>query len=120
MTRRIDTVEARSKLKARRTPYWHRLSTGCHVGYRRMSTASEGTWVAQVYDPATRRQMRRSLGGFEEFPTHRRFDEAKKAAEAWFEHMGKGGTADTVTVRQACERYVAHIRERKGNEAATT
>jgi integrase len=41
-------------------------------------------------------------------------DEAKKAAEAWFEHMGRGGNADTVTVRQACERYVAHVRASRG------
>jgi integrase len=45
-------------------------------------------------------------------------DEAKKAAEAWFEHMGRGGNADAVTVRQACERYVAHVRASRGEAKA--
>jgi integrase len=32
--------------------------------------------------------------------------------------MGRGGNADAVTVRQACERYVAHVRECSGEAKA--
>ncbi|HEX7501522.1 MAG TPA: tyrosine-type recombinase/integrase [Polyangia bacterium] len=44
-----------------------------------------------------------------------RFDAAKKAA-AWFEHLDRGGSLDTLTVREACEEYIASVRM-KGKEA---
>lgn len=114
----LSTVLGRSKLKARTPPYWQRLSTGAHVGYRKMTSASEGSWLAQHYDPATRKQVRRSLGTFSTLPEHQRYDAAKKAAEAWFQHLGHGGAADSMSVREACVRYVAHLRaEGKGSTA---
>ena len=113
MGHRIDTVEARSRLKPRTPAYWQKLANGCHLGYRKMSGGSEGSWLAQAYDTATRKQTRRSLGAFDELPPSKRFDAAKKAAEAWFEHLGRGGGADTVTVRQACADYATHVRSNK-------
>jgi len=110
MSHRIDAVEARSRLKPRPAPYWHKLSNGCHIGYRRMTAGSEGTWLAQAYDSATQKQTRRSLGGFDHLPAHQRFDAAKKAAEVWLRHVGRGGSVDTTTVRQACEHYASHLR----------
>ena len=118
MARRIDTVEARSKLEPRRPPYWHKLSTGCHLGFRKMTTGSDGTWLAQAYDPDTQKQTRRSLGVFEHLPEGQRFDAAKKAAEAWFSHLGKGGTLESVNVKKACEDYVTHLRTSKGDTQA--
>lgn len=110
MTDRIDTVEARSKLKPRRAPYWHRLSTGCHVGFRKMTASSDGTWLAQVYDGGTRKQTRKSLGAFDALPLSQRFDAAKKEAEKLAEHLGHGGNAEDLTVKQACKEYVKHLR----------
>lgn len=118
MAHRIDTVESRNKLKARRPPYWQKLSNGCHLGFRKMSAASEGSWIAQAYDTATRKQTRKSLGSFDQLLPSQRFDAAKKAADAWLEHMGKGGSSETVTVKLACERYVTHVRADKGDKAA--
>jgi len=118
MGSRIDTVEGRSKLKPRHAPYWHKLSTGCHVGFRKLTGSSDGTWHAQAYDPATTKQTRRSLGAFDELPAGQRFDAAKKAAEAWFEHLGRGGRKETVTVRTACQQYVAHVRSDRGDAQA--
>lgn len=118
MANRIDTVEARSKLKARRPPYWHKLSNGCHLGFRKMSPSSDGTWLAQAYDSATRKQTRKSLGSFDNLLPSQRFDAAKKAAEAWLDHMGKGGTSRTLTVQTACVQYVDHVRADKGDKAA--
>ena len=109
MAHRIDTVEARAKLKPRTSPYWHKLSNGCHLGFRKMATGSTGAWIAQAYDPATQKQTRRSLGAFEELPPAKRFDAAKKNAESWFEHLGHGGTPDGMSVREACDHYVAHL-----------
>lgn len=110
MARRIDTVEARSKLPARREPYGARLFEGCSVGFRRMSAGSPGTWIARTYDHATGKETRRSLGAFENLPAHERYRAAKEAAEALCEHLSHGGSADSVSVREACDAYVAHLR----------
>lgn len=118
MAQRIDTVEGRSRLKPRRPPYWHKLSTGCALGFRKMTTDSEGAWLAQAYDPEAHKQTRRSLGAFDEVPPSRRFDAAKRAAEEWFTHLGRGGSTEAVTVRKACENYVAHKRGEKGDGPA--
>jgi len=106
MSNRIDTVAARAKLKPRRAPYWQRISMGCHVGFRRLSTSSIGSWLLQSYDPATQSQRRESIGSLAEFPGHRQFDEAKRLAESKFAHLASGGSAEIVTVRAVCERYV--------------
>ena len=111
MAHRIDTVEGRSRLKPRTPPYWQKLTTGCHVGFRKMSAGSEGTWLAQAYDPGNSKQTRQSLGGLDNLPAHQRFDAAKKLAEAWFEHLGRGGSTKVITVKTACENYVKRLRE---------
>jgi hypothetical protein len=46
---RNSTLESKSnrlKLPIRREPYWQRISTGCHVGYRRLADGN-GTWIAR-------------------------------------------------------------------------
>jgi site-specific recombinase XerD len=110
MARRIDTVESRSKLPARRTPYWAKLSTGCSLGYRKLTSRSAGVWVARVYDRALKKDKWHHFGSFDELPAHQRFDAAKKAAEALAEHLGQGGTAESLTVEQACRAYADHLR----------
>ena len=40
MAHRIDTVAGRDKLTPRREPYWHRISKGCYLGFRKMSAAA--------------------------------------------------------------------------------
>ena len=111
MVHRIDTVEGRSRLKPRTPPYWQKLTTGCHVGFRKMTAGAEGTWLAQAYDPSTGKQTRQSLGALDNLPAHQRFDAAKKLAEAWFEHLGRGGTTKVITVRAACENYVKRLQD---------
>jgi integrase len=105
----ITTVEARSKLKPRRAPYWHKLSSGKHLGYRKMKSSSQGTWLAQAYDDATHKQVRRSLGSFDSLPGSKQFDAAIAAANTWFEHLKLGGDTKIITVSQACQQYVSHL-----------
>ena len=50
---KIDTVDARTRLKARAEPYWTRLSTGSTLGFRKMTPSSIGTWVARYRNPDT-------------------------------------------------------------------
>ncbi len=119
MATRIDSVSSRERLKPRRGPYWHRVSKGCYVGYRKMSSAGHGTWLARAPDENTgKQQLYKPLGELSELPDHLRFDAAQKAAQAWFEHLGRGGTASVTTVADACARYVEHLRATKSGRAA--
>ena len=114
----INTVDARVKLKARTAPYWHKLASGQHLGFRKMAAGSDGTWMVQFYDPESRKQTRRSLGAFDTLPANKRFDAASEAAREWFKHLDLGGGTDVVTVQQACTSYVKHVRADKGDEKA--
>ena len=118
MAHRIDTVEGRSNLKPRSPTYWQKLSNGCHLGFRKLTASSAGSWVAQAYDPETKKQTRRTLGVFENITPNLQFNAAKKAAEAWFDHLGKGGSLESVKVKAACQDYVKHIRTEKGDPQA--
>ena len=118
MAHRIDTVEGRSNLKPRAPTYWQKLSNGCHLGFRKLTASSAGSWMAQAYDPETKKQTRRTLGVFENITPNLQFNAAKKAAEAWFDHLGKGGSLEAVTVKTACQDYVKHIRAGKGDSQA--
>jgi integrase len=112
----LDRVDSRSRLKLRRDPYWQRLSEGRHIGYRRMTAGSPGTWLARRYDGE--RYHTRALGDFASQPDKQRYDAAKAAAEEWFAHMDQGGAVDPGTVRAACESYVEYLRREKGDAAA--
>ena len=116
MATKIDSVSAREKLKLRREPYWHRLSKGCFLGYRKMIAGPGGSWVARALDEASGKQTYSALGDFSNFADHLRFDIAQKAAQAWFEHRRSGGSTTTITVGEACSRYVQKQRD-EGKEA---
>jgi integrase len=113
MATKIDTVTSRDKLKVRREPYWHRVSKGCFMGYRKMIAGPGGSWVARALDESTGKQVYHALGDFSELPDHERFDVAQKAAVAWFDHRKTGGNSTTITVGQACKRYVQKQRDDK-------
>lgn len=119
MATRIDTVASRDKLKPRRGPYWHRLTKGCYVGYRKMTPTGHGSWLARARDEdAGVQQLYKPLGEFLELADHLRFDAAAKAAQAWFDHLGRGGSARAATVSDACTRYVRHLKATKSERAA--
>lgn len=58
---KLDTRSARARLAARREPYWHMLTAGLHLGYRRAG-AHGGAWIARAYDAATRKRAYQALG----------------------------------------------------------
>lgn len=113
----FSKVTQQDKIKPRDAPYWRRIAAGRHLGLRKTPTSI--TWLARAYDPATRKQVKRSLGDFGDLPQHDRFTAAAEAAGAWFEHLDQGGSTQPITVNQACERYVNHLRDLKGDVAAT-
>jgi integrase len=111
MATKIDTVTARSNLKERREPYWHRLSKGVYLGYRKMTaSAGGGNWSVRTRDESTGKQITKAMGDFSELADNLRFDAARKAADEWVKHLGKGGSTVVLTVEQACIRYVAKAR----------
>jgi integrase len=117
MANKIDTVSARDKLDSRREQYWHRLSKGCYLGFRKMTDDSSGTWWAR-YRTDDGKQVAHGLGALDEHPAHLRFDKAKILADDWLKHVGIGGSVVAITVKEACADYVEKIRREKGDTAA--
>ena len=111
-------VQDRTKLKPRRDPYWAKVRKGCFLGFRKMASDSAGTWSARCLDENAAKQVHKALGSFEEVPDQFRYDAAQKEALIWFDHLGQGGAVRAVTVRQACQKYVDHLRETKSERTA--
>ncbi|MDE2452247.1 MAG: tyrosine-type recombinase/integrase [Burkholderiales bacterium] len=107
----LKNVADRARLKPGREPHWQAMTTGNYLGFRKMKTASEGTWVARSRDAASGKQRLHALGAFEALRPSERFDAAKAEAEKWFRHLDRGGTAsEPVTVKTACANYVTNLR----------
>ena len=106
MASKIDTVTARDKLAPRHAPYWHKIKTDCHLGYRKTTADSGGAWLARYRDTSTGKYQLKSLGALDSVTGARRFDEATALAGQWFDHRSGGGATESITVGQACERYV--------------
>lgn len=112
----FETVAQQAKLKPRKAPYWRRLAVGQHIGARKTEAGLH--WQAKAYDPATQKEAVKSLGDFGDLPANERYSAAVKAALVWFEHVGKGGQRDSLTVAKAWRRYADHQRKTKGDSAA--
>jgi site-specific recombinase XerD len=82
-----------------------------------MTKASGGTWLARAYDGA--RYAYEPLGDFATFPEKERFDEACKAAEAWFQHLDLGGSSEPHTIKETCEAYIGKVRLEKSEQTAS-
>ena len=114
----IQTVSDRAALKPRREPYWEQLARGQHLGYRKSSKQTSGTWIARYTKPETYKVVTHPLGDFASLPASQRRDAATEMARAWFKHIHDGGTPESKTVEDACNHYVEHLRATKGKKAA--
>jgi integrase len=108
---KLSTVKYRDSLTPRTAPYFERIAKGAFLGFRKIGPGSPGNWWARHRNDRTGKQDHLALGAFLDLPAHERYDAAKKAAEAWFRHLGKGGSAEGCTVRKACERYLQRLRD---------
>jgi len=119
----ISQVNDRENLKPRREPYWSKVQKGCYLGFRKVSKGTDGTWLArfltEAMDGSPAKQQFKALGDFAHVTPGLRHDLAKKEAQAWFEHLGKGGSAKAMSVRNACENYVEHLKNTKGTGSKT-
>jgi integrase len=120
MATNLRQVAVRKRLQPRRDPYYEVLEEGLYLGFRKMTAATDGTWLARWRDPRTNDKPQRSLGKFDDRPEAERYDAAAEAARAWVGHLRTGGVAEPITVRRACERYVERLRREKGESAAQT
>jgi len=105
--RDLSKVTERDALRARREPYWHRLSPGCFLGYRPSRKGGAGTWVARVYDDEQCRYRLKALGSFTQHQSRERFTLAKQAAELFASDVERGGLPDETigTVADACRKF---------------
>lgn len=110
MATNIKSKSARDALKPRREPYWHLLSVGLYVGFRR--TGDGGTWIGRRLQEGTKKYLLRSFG---ELPS---FEEAKHHVEEWAGGIDVGATHKATTVKEACETYVTHLMTQNSKAAA--
>lgn len=79
------------------------------MGYRKLTPASTGTWVARYYDGETQTQRKKSLGELADVPAAERYDAARREADTWFRQLGRAATLTIETVGSACRKYVQHL-----------
>lgn len=117
MATKIDTVTARNNLKARHAPYWQKMRTECHLGYRKTTAESTGAWIARYRGNDGRYQLH-SLGALDDTIGADRFSEASRRAAEWFDHLGKGGSTKSKTIADVCQNYIDSQRSKKTEKAA--
>jgi integrase len=112
---RIDRVDERASLKARREPYWQRISQGRFIGFRKMVRGASGTWLARFYDGE--RYHFHPLGDFADRAEKDRYDAAKEKADEWFSHLDLGGSTKPHSVKEACDAYLEKLKTERGEQA---
>jgi integrase len=119
---KLDTRSARSRLAARREPYWRSISDGLAIGYRK--GAKGGTWISRHYTPETGRRFS-ALGAADDVVDADgvhvfAFGQAQEAARAWFASLarqkerGDAPQAGPYTVSMALADYRADYQRRGG------
>jgi site-specific recombinase XerD len=83
-----------------------------------MTSSAHGSWVARAMRNDSGKEIFKALGDLSNVPEHLGFDIAQKAAQAWFDHLDRGGASGVTTVDDACRRYLMHLRSTKGDRAA--
>lgn len=82
-----------------------------------MTADVDGVWQVR-YREESGRHLTRTLGKFEQYIPSGRFDKAMSAARDWLSHLERGGATASITVMQACDAYVAKVRDLKGDKPA--
>lgn len=116
---RLNTRTSRITLAARREPYWHVISTGCALGYRKGAKA--GTWIARFRDESGK-QNYEAIGGADDIrdpdgATCLSFTQAQEKARTFFTRRGRGEeiAKGPYTVSMALEDYFK-ARDQRGSK----
>ncbi len=124
---KLETREARKRLKTQSEPHWRALDKGLHLGYRRR--ANGGSWIARRFTEAGT-YSKHKLGAADDFQdadTVKTLDysQAQKAARDWYSaeiRIERGldpVSAGTYTVAEAMKDYLTHYRVEGKAIAAT-
>lgn len=121
----LDSPEARTALKARQEPYWHRIEQGLFLGYRKSKAG--GRWIVRRYRtnaaPGQTRYIEKALALADD---HRKADgeevlsfaQAQRKILTDAEDQALEASGQHYTVRDAVADYVDWLhRERKSAEA---
>jgi hypothetical protein len=109
---RLESREARSRLKARKEPYWRLVSEGIHLGYYRGDRG--GMWHARVRTLDGNRYMKTAIGKADDY-AHAddkdtfSFSQAQEKARQFATKVCRGiDPADTrpYTVQRAIDDYL--------------
>lgn len=117
MATKIDSKTAREVLTVQREPYWAKLKTGLHLGFRKLANG-DGTWIARRTEGT--KKTYQALGHFVDAdrPRKNAFDSAKLAAEAWAGDSDAGVSMHGTTVEAVCRAYVSRQLSEKGKATA--
>lgn len=117
---RIDTTSGRRALKPRRDPYWHKITEGRYVGFRRSERG--GTWIARLWDKDANRQRFSALEVHHLWDSKDAFQDAFSKALDWYAQAERVEDHQ-YTVADAFDEYIDHLRvnnseaSARGNEA---
>ena len=96
----INTPSKRNRLESCGEPYWHKISKGRFIGYRKTTTG--GTWIAR----SGKTQQRFADG------SEMDYDAALKFTIDWCDRLD-GGASHRYALRQCVDDYVSHLETRK-------
>lgn len=99
---RIDTAKGRRALSPRREPYWRKLATRQHLGFRKLESG-EGRWIAR-WTSSDRKFIYQALGD----DVTLSFDQATERAREYF-CKWESDSDTKYTLRQAIEDYCRHL-----------
>jgi integrase len=113
----LESRAARSRLPARRKPYWRKIDQGAHLGYYKGSRAA--SWIAR-YFLGNHRYAETTLGKADDVSDADDVDvfdfrQAQAKARAWFSDQarraaGLSAAEGPYTVRQAIDDYFEWLR----------
>lgn len=115
---KIDTPTARSKITARREPFWQQLDRGLALGYR----AGPATWVVRVQIEG--RKTYHSLGLADDGKRQAdgghilNFSQAVEMAHRWRGRALKADNVASMTVEQALNSYTDYLYRAKAKSTA--
>lgn len=113
-TNSIDTPTKRKKLAPRREPYFHKVTPGCFIGFRRTETG--GSWIARAR-AGDGKQRYSTLSTTTPWDDKDAYEKAHKEALEWFKTVGVVDDHH-YTVQNAVDAYVSHLRVEKSATVA--
>lgn len=113
---RLETRNARTRLKQRHEPYWRLIESGLHLGYRKGPRG--GVWIMRTYDGSA--YQKQQLAKADDHQDSNGGDilsfaaAQKLAIEKHKVYKCQHGILQAdLTVAQACERYLGWYREHR-------